>query len=976
FGEYDTFASQVTLTAGAWPTESTASTLTVAIPEAAARSLGLVVGSQFPVTYGSKSVTVQVAGVYKPNDAHDDYWLHDLLDGRGDAPQFGRPGASLAPPIEAIGPLIGPAGAIDAAHLPVATLDLQYQPSFTSVTVGELVPLGERVASAEDDIPSDAAAAGGTIYVTTRLASSIGAVASGLIVTRSTVVVVALLLGVLAVAAMAQTAKLFTDVRAGERRMLRARGASGRRLLALGLVEAIAIGAVTAAVSPPVAVLIYAALAAQAPMRAAGMPAVVTASPAAWLTAAAVALLLVMVLIAPLVLRAGELVDAERARRQPRSVVARSGLDVAIVAIAAVAFWQLRSYRSPVAASGSLSVDPVLAAGPAIALLACALVCVRLIPLAARALERIGEGGKGALAALVGWEIGRRTRRATATVLALSLALAVSTFALSFLATWRQSQIDQATVAIGPPVRIAADTEMPFVQSGTLTAPGAAVPQPAIHRLTRVIPFDSARDDTANGIPARVLGLTAAARSMLDSGRLSDIGGADIARDIRDSDVASGIDLGANVAAIGATATVSAPGLGGGAVMATVTAIIQNDAGLLGTVDLGHFAVDGEPHDLTAALTGTGSPKPVAGSLSLAGIRVSLAGTDADDARAAEVAEHVTVTNLAVTRGGVTAAVALPADPGWSPVQAGSAHKAITVLPGLAFDAVVPAGLVLEPAIYALVSWKPLDVISAVVPADFAKDFTIEAGARTALLLNGDAIPISVDGRATLVPGSALLTELGSTGSIVGAEPVPNIVVDESSLARLLMQKGYRGALADEWWIDVAPDHAAQYVRDHPGAVSSEVAAQGLLQAPLRVATQAALWLALVSGGVLAAICFAVQTAATMRERRLEFAQLQAVGLGRGGLTASVALESALLVALGSLFGVGIGLLLAWFVGPLVTVSADGTPPVPSVIVETPWVGVAILVGAMSVALLGIVAVVAGSYRAMRPAELLRAGGD
>jgi ABC-type antimicrobial peptide transport system permease subunit len=142
------------------------------------------------------------------------------------------------------------------------------------------------------------------------------------------------------------------------------------------------------------------------------------------------------------------------------------------------------------------------------------------------------------------------------------------------------------------------------------------------------------------------------------------------------------------------------------------------------------------------------------------------------------------------------------------------------------------------------------------------------------------------------------------------------------------------------------------------------------------VATQAALWLAMVAGGALAAVGFAVQTAAMMRERRLEFAQLQAIGLSRRQLTGIVAVQSALLVLLGSLFGVGIGLALAWFVGPLVTVSADGKPPVPGVVVEVPWLGVLALVAAVGAVLVGIVAVVAAASRASRPADLLRAGGE
>ena len=42
----------------------------------------------------------------------------------------------------------------------------------------------------------------------------------------------------------------------------------------------------------------------------------------------------------------------------------------------------------------------------------------------------------------------------TLAVLLLTLALAVSTFSQAFLASWHQSQIDQANFAVGAPVRV------------------------------------------------------------------------------------------------------------------------------------------------------------------------------------------------------------------------------------------------------------------------------------------------------------------------------------------------------------------------------------------------------------------------------------------------------------------------------------------------------------------------------------------
>ena len=108
-------------------------------------------------------------------------------------------------------------------------------------------------------------------------------------------------------------------------------------------------------------------------------------------------------------------VDAEQARSRPgrRAAFQRSGLDIAVLALAALAYWQLKNYKSPVMSEGGVaSVDPLLAAGPALALLAGALVAVRLIPPASKALEAIAARGRKAVLPLAAWEVGRRSARA------------------------------------------------------------------------------------------------------------------------------------------------------------------------------------------------------------------------------------------------------------------------------------------------------------------------------------------------------------------------------------------------------------------------------------------------------------------------------------------------------------------------------------------------------------------------------------
>jgi ABC-type antimicrobial peptide transport system permease subunit len=86
--------------------------------------------------------------------------------------------------------------------------------------------------------------------------------------------------------------------------------------------------------------------------------------------------------------------------------------------------------------------------------------------------------------------------------------------------------------------------------------------------------------------------------------------------------------------------------------------------------------------------------------------------------------------------------------------------------------------------------------------------------------------------------------------------------------------------------------------------------------------------------------------------------------------------DSLLLCVLGIVFGVAIGALLTSLVGPLVAVSPDGTPTVPSIVIELPVVGVALLALGVVAVLTLVVMVVALTQRRTQPADLLRGGAQ
>ena len=77
-------------------------------------------------------------------------------------------------------------------------------------------------------------------------------------------------------------------------------------------------------------------------------------------------------------------------RGETASIGQRLGLDVALLAIAGIGLWQLRHYGAPLTQSvqGTLGLDPLLVATPAIGLLAGAIVALRIVPLLAQLIER------------------------------------------------------------------------------------------------------------------------------------------------------------------------------------------------------------------------------------------------------------------------------------------------------------------------------------------------------------------------------------------------------------------------------------------------------------------------------------------------------------------------------------------------------------------------------------------------------------
>ncbi|MGW6708459.1 FtsX-like permease family protein [Streptomyces sp. NPDC054956] len=501
---------RVQLLAGAWPQpvagplSAPGARVPVAVPKAALARIGLTEGAlpadvRLDDRYGGSPLTVTVTGVYQAADPDAPYWRLDPLGARG------LQVAAFA----TYGPLLVDDSAFTTGGLTQDSRAVLLTPDFSTVDTAGAEAVRARSAKAAEALER---ASG--LRVDTELPVLLGELHSGLTVARSTLLVGALQLAVLAAAALLLVSHLLTERQAGERALLTARGASRGRLGLLTAAQSLLLALPAAVLAPLLAPPLLRLLGGYGSL--AHVPFTVSSGPALWLVAALCALGCVVLTTLPVVLRGAAAAALHRAGRRQALVAGavRSGADLALVALAVLAYEQLARYGGgsgdgpapgPVAESdGLFGVDPVLVAAPTLALCAGTLLVLRLLPFAARLGARIAARGRGLGPALVGWQLARRPGRATGPVLLLVLAVSSGVLALGQHTAWSGSQRDQADFATAGGLRISGSDLPPMGRGGRYGAlPGGE----------RVLPVVRSKQDLPGGISGQVLALDAAAVS-------------------------------------------------------------------------------------------------------------------------------------------------------------------------------------------------------------------------------------------------------------------------------------------------------------------------------------------------------------------------------------------------------------------------------------------------------------------------------
>ena len=949
----------------------------VALPEAAARRLALEPGARLTLVdrFDGPKVRVLVSGLYRPARITSPYWQLDDLRGRGISKlDFTTYGPLLTDP--AVLTATGRERAVSAGPTGwLASAD------FSTLTTGRIDTLRDAARAGPRGLLKSPALHG-TTAVTTSLPDELDRVERSLLVSRSTLLIVALQLALLAGYALLLVARLLTVERAGETWLLRARGGSRGRVAGLAGLEALLLAVPAAVCAPLIAGPLTRLLAGQGALSRIGLRLDTSVTDGGvWAVSAGVALGCALAVTVPALTGGSADSVGGRARSLPAPV--RAGADVGLLLIAAVAYWQLSRQTSGAvtsALSGTVGIDPLLVSAPALALLAGTVLTLRLLPPVARLAERRAAGGRGLPAALAGWQFSRRPMRGAGPVLLLVLAIAMGMLAIGQGASWDRSQDDQADFRAGTSVRVLGAGEGGLGQAGIYAdVDGVRGVAPALrtslpmsgNRTATVLALDTA--DSGDGLLMRRDLAAEPVEPMLASlrpARTAPVGTA-----LPKGSTRLGLDLRIRASAVGAKES-RAPASG---TTADVAVTLEDRYGTPYSVPVGELPADGRAHRLGLDLTQAAEAPNgrAAEPLTLTGMqldmllptghaerhRLSLEGLTATGPDGSESRLPQPESWKAAARSNSTTADPQASNSPTRPRVESQSPLAVSYGTGYA-----PADEVWQSpslTVRLQVARPAASEVTAVATDDFLKAAGARTGQRVDVPFGGSTLPVRIVGSAQALPTTG---ESGAGAAVSGGDASGGaLLVDLRSVNRVLEQRYGESVAPTEWWLRTEPGAGGQVaaqLRERPDVEPSEVVvrdeiAEQLRDDPFGAGPESAFAAASVVAAALAAVGFAVSTAGSLRARGTEFALLRALGAPRRQLARLVAAEQGVLVALALVVGTALGAVLARAVIPLILLTARATRPVPEVLVQLPLARVAFLLASVVFAPLVVTGVLA-----------------
>jgi len=1005
-GFLDGLPDHATLVDGTWPADKAGPSepLQVGVVDAVAKGLHLAVGGELSLVAHhldqTLAVPVRVVGIFAVQAATDPYWNGDeqLITGIADNGHY----RTFGPFLTTQNGLLQQAG--------VASIHMQWRmyPNFDALTVDDAGTLRSRLDALPERLQI---ATGATLDVKTGLPAMLSDSERSLLVSRTGVLLLMAQLAVLAAYAIILTAALLVDHRRIDTALLRSRGAGTLQVALLALVEGLLLAIPAVLLAPWLAVAALTLLNVVGPLADVGLTIVPRVTVEGYLAAGAVGVVCVALLVLPAVLAARGFAAEQRelSRQETRTFGQRMGLDIALLAVSGIALWQLRLYGAPLTRTvqGSLGLDPLLVAAPAISLLAGGVLALRILPLLAEAVEAAVPRGRDLVGSLGSRQLARRPLRYTRAALLLMMALSMGVFALSYGATWSASQRDQARYQTGADVRVLPGRSLGGLPAWALPAayaglPGIARVSPA-ERILNGVSFAAGSGDllaldadTASGIV--LLRADESARPLselmqaLRDGRPEPVlatlpeGAADL-RVLPSFDVSSigqivfDPDTGEEHTEKLDPATLRD-------VSVSVSAVVRDAAGLLYRIESQPVPVQGSAAAIVLPLEPTGAGGQLAtptgarldGPVELAGLGVEV--WLPRDTVVTDGLFGVATVSAGNDPDGPWTEVPLAATGGWS-AQMAPGRQVLTAVPagrtrGTAVQLTGQQGAIFgngtgDPA--ARLSFLPASIASIDAPLPAIANQAFLAATASA---PGDTVTATVEGAVRT------LSIIGAVDAFPTTDPArPLLVLDEPTLGLLRLQQTGDARSADEWWMaptGADPEALAATLRASPFESAEVVTVvdriRSLSTDPVALGIIGALMLGSVATGLFAIIGLTVSAAVSARERRTEFALLRALGLSGRQLSGWLWLENGSLVLVSLLVGTSLGLLVSWLVLPFVTVTQQAAAPVPSVIVQVPWERILILDVVSAVALGIAVVVIGGVLRRLGVGSVLRMGED
>ena len=966
--------SHAALEAGRWPA-TRSGPVEVALPSGVAAELGLRVGDVLGVQSRldpAHRLTARVVGTYRPEDAGSAFWWGDPLATAG------------------AGPFVTTRESFDALGLRDRSLRWRVEPSTTRLTLAQAEAVRRRLAGLASRL-NEGRPAGQQIDVQTNLPRVLEEADHSLHLARAGVLVPFIQLALLAAYGLIVTTALLLERRYRVTETLRLRGGTALQITGLALVEATLIAVPAVILAPWLAAGSLRALNHVGPLADVGVQLEPHVTAPSYLLAAGAGVVCVLGLALP-ALRARRVSVARRRRRPALAGLAqRAHLDLLVAGLALLGYWQLRRYHGTlVSHQGSLGIDPFLVAAPAVLLLAGALLSLRAVPLAAALVERFTPGSRGAISALGFWQLARRPRAYSRSVLLLVLAVAIGVFATTYASTWHRSQVDQARHAVGADVRVE-----PSAVAGAPPPSGLAS---SYERLGAVSVLPVVSDTFAVG----GAGTETATFVALDARR------AGSAVHVRDDFAERPLDelLSPLGAGRGAVAALQLPGR---PTSVAVTArlsfapwrpVAARDVGYVDKPSLVLYLQDRDgllfsyrrplPRDRTARLEVELGNRLRVGPAVSPRYPLSVVGIEADAAALYLVSRRATldVASLEVASGAGGAWRHVPLPSGW--------HGDVT---GFDFPYLAPRVAVARHPTASLRA--ELRTGSSATTANTAGGFTATGPRPTVQFFLRPGQRRQQEALPVLASDSFLSTTNTRVGETVplalsaGTQPArivgsfhrfptldpetPAVVADLPSYLASAFATDHVVLKPSEWWLQAPDDRrVAERLRAAPfrsiSVVSRSESERALLDDPVALGVIGALALGFVVAALFAAAGFAANAASEARSRMLEFAVLRSLGLRRGQLTSLVGLETALVVLASLVGGVVLGLVVSWLVLPYVGLGTSGAAPVPSVQLVVPWTTLVVVELALLAALLAIAIVQAEVIRRLRLAPVLRAG--